>query len=437
METIHPNDIQELDADTFSFITLKNGNMIMIDDSVPEKPKTTKLKNDIKSNNEKIPQELKVSEQLTIAFEGKKEEKSENIDEIKKENSANKIIVKSDFNLISKITENTKFTFFGNPIKNISKNIPKTEINKNRSENESEDNSSDKNNEKSEKTEKTEKTEKSNIKSLNNFSPIISSNTNNNVNLNQNLLNDKLKNSQYDENETSRNKIINSNNNEENKEENNIDARIRRKSRNYLDKIEKLFDKNKHTVKAVISLNIPSDIPYQISPTQKQFNMLVNQLRQKQHKYKRNKNDINYQRYYELYKDKSSRFDGVLGNINRIKYYHEAEADDKENDIFFNVNDINSKNSINNIGINNINNTSKSFYGGLNNNINKSINYNMMNGSNDYNLNKTMFSFNGNKTRASSENKFLNSKFGGNSFGYTSPLIFPSNRFVRKIGSYY
>ena len=430
METIHPNDIQELDADTFSFITLKNGNMIMIDDSVPEKPKTAKRKNDIEtSNNEKIPQELKISEQLTISFEGKNGEINKNFDEIVSENNDKKIIVKNDFNLISQITENTNFTYFGKKTNNLLNAIPIIKIN--RSTDENEDHSSDKNDD--------EKTEKSNLKSLNNFSPIMTSNKNNKLELNQNmLLNDKLKQSQFDENNTSTNKIINANNEENKEDANDIDARIRRKSRNFMDRIEKLIgDKNKPTVNAVISLNIPSDVPYQISATQKQFNILVTQLRQKQNKYRRNKNDINYQKYYELYKDKTSRFNGILGNINRIKYYHEAEVDDIENDIFFNGNDINSKNSINNnLGLNN-SISNKTFYGGFNNNLNKSINYNMLNGSNDYNLNKTLHSFNMNKNRSSSDNRFISNKVVGNSLGYSSALIFPTNKFTRKIDSYY
>jgi hypothetical protein len=43
METIHPNNIPDLDINTISLITLKNGNMIMIDDSVAEKPRTKKI----------------------------------------------------------------------------------------------------------------------------------------------------------------------------------------------------------------------------------------------------------------------------------------------------------------------------------------------------------------------------------------------------------
>ena len=426
METIHPNDIQELDADTFSFITLKNGNMIMIDDSVPQKAKTIKSKNDNDSQKiERIPQDLKVSDQLTISFRGKEPENNINFNDNYNQNNDNKIIVKSDFNLLSKITENVNFSFFGNPIHKPINNIPMISINKNENENHSDNN---------------EKTDRSNItKSLNTFSPILSSNTNIKANENQNiLLNNKNKNDE-DENNTSSNRI--NSKNEENKEgenENDVGSRIRRKSRNYIEKIEKLVgDRNRHTVKAVISLNIPSDVTRERSSTQKQFDKLVAQFRQKQSKYRKDKNDLIYQKYYELYKDKDSKlYNGP--NINRIKYYHEAEAEDIENDILFSSNEINSKNELNSNNNLMVNNTyNNTFCGGFNNNINKSFNYNIINPSFDYNLNKTMNSFNGAKTRISSENKILNNKLVGSSIGYSSALVYPSNRFIRKIGNYY
>ena len=132
METIHPNDIQELDADTFSFITLKNGNMIMIDDSVPQKAKTTKVKNDNDSQKiERIPQDLKVSDQLTISFKGNNPGNNINFNDNYGQNNDNKIIVKSDFNLLSEITENTNFSYFGKPNNRGLNNIPKITINRN------------------------------------------------------------------------------------------------------------------------------------------------------------------------------------------------------------------------------------------------------------------------------------------------------------------
>ena len=427
METIHPNDIQELDADTFSFITLKNGNMIMIDDSVPQKPKTIKNRNDSDSQKiERIPQNLKVSEQLTISFKGKDPKNNINFNNNFNQNNDNKIILKSDFNLLSEITENTNFSYFGKPTYREKNNYPMIGINKNENENHSFNN---------------EKTDRSNItKSLNTFSPILSSNTNIKTNANQNMLLSNKNKIDEDENNTSSQRIINSKN-EDNKEDedgdgDDVNSRIRRKSRNYIEKIEKLVgDRNRHTVKAVISLNIPSDVTRERSSTQKQFDKLVAQFRQKQSKYRRDKNDINYQKYYELYKDTDSKlYNGP--NINRIKYYHEAEADDIENDILFSTNEINTKNSVNtnnNIIVNNTYNNT--FYGSFNNNMNKSFNYNIINPSFDYNMNKTMNSFYGTKTRTSRENKNLNNKLVGSSIGYSSTLVYPSNKFIKKLGN--
>ena len=424
METIHPNDIQELDADTFSFITLKNGNMIMIDDSVPQKAKTTKVKNDNDSQKiERIPQDLKVSDQLTISFKGNNPGNNINFNDNYGQNNDNKIIVKSDFNLLSEITENTNFSYFGKPNNRGLNNIPKITINRNENENNSDNN---------------ERTDRSNItKSLNTFSPVLSSNTNIKTNVNQNMLLNN-KNNDEDENNTSSNRITK---NEENKEDeggNDVNSRIRRKSRNYIEKIEKLVgDRNRHTVKAVISLNIPSDVTRERSSTQKQFDKLVAQFRTKQSKYRKDKNDIAYQKYYELYKDKDSKlYNGP--NFNRIKYYHEAEAEDIENDIFFSANDLNSKNELNSNNNLMVNNTyNNTFYGGFNNNVNKSLNYNIINPSFDYNLNKTTNSFYGAKARTSSENKIFNNKLVGSSTGYSSTLVYPSNRFMRRLGNFY
>ena len=152
-------------------------------------------------------------------------------------------------------------------------NIPKITINRNENENNSDNN---------------EKTDRSNItKSLNTFSPVLSSNTNIKTNVNQNMLLNN-KNNDEDENNTSSNRITK---NEENKEDeggNDVNSRIRRKSRNYIEKIEKLVgDRNRHTVKAVISLNIPSDVTRERSSTQKQFDKLVAQFRTKQSKYRK------------------------------------------------------------------------------------------------------------------------------------------------------
>ena len=67
MESINPKDFSEIDISTIEYLTLKNGNMILLDETAPEmKNKTKKIKNDFpKFNNFNI---LTISEPITISF---------------------------------------------------------------------------------------------------------------------------------------------------------------------------------------------------------------------------------------------------------------------------------------------------------------------------------------------------------------------------------
>ena len=97
--------------------------------------------------------------------------------------------------------------------------------------------------------------------------------------------------------------------------------KIKRKSRNYLERLSLLFgERNKPLVNAVISLKIPSDVKRELSATEKEFDMMVTQLKQKRSKYNININEHPiYHKYYELYKDNNKEFKYL--NLNRIKYY--------------------------------------------------------------------------------------------------------------------
>ena len=76
--------------------------------------------------------------------------------------------------------------------------------------------------------------------------------------------------------------------------------------------------------------------------------MMVTQLKQKRSKYNININEHPiYHKYYELYKDNNKEFKYL--NLNRIKYYHKAENDNKENEPQINTNENNNKLEINNI----------------------------------------------------------------------------------------
>ena len=241
-------------------------------------------------------------------------------------------------------------------------------------------------------------------------------NDNTKSNINENALNkEKVK-------ENTQNLTLKRNNlntkTEEITEEENLDMRIKRKSRNYLERLNSIFsEKNKPLVNAVISLKIPSDVNREQSQTEKEFDMMVAQLKQKRSKYRINLNDhCIYQKYYELYKENNKEY--KYFNLNRIKYYQEYENYNKENERM-NTNENNNK-----IDNNIVNNT---FYGSFNN---KGINKSLI-GLNDTNANnKTSMSIYGEKIKTTRENKLFNSRI--KEIGCNSTLICPTNNFKDK-----
>ena len=99
METVNPKNFIDIDPYTVSFITLKDGNMIMIDELTPAKPNKVKIilyeeKNNLESKNKEKWKVLSLSKQINFSFI-----------------SNQSIIIKKDFNLISKITKNISFSF--------------------------------------------------------------------------------------------------------------------------------------------------------------------------------------------------------------------------------------------------------------------------------------------------------------------------------------
>ena len=289
METIKPSDLSKLDPDIISFISLKNGNMLMID-STPSNNSNYGQNKNIGVCQEIFIQKypLQISEKLIISFE-KKETLNNN---------------KNNFNKVSKIIKNTNFSFY-----------PKTYIKDNFSRN------NNKNNKNSE-----------------NISISTIKKCTNNVEYNKslnNLINPNSKTSIY---------INNTNNFEENKEEDSINKKINKRNKNYKERIDKIIDNiNKPKVNAVISLNIPSDIPYKITGIQKQFNILMAQLRHKKNRHKKYKGEDNYQRYYELYKNKNNKiYNGTFysNNNRRLKYFEETiDVEKNEKNTNSNYND--------------------------------------------------------------------------------------------------
>ena len=408
METINPKDVGKLDFDSISFITLKNGDMIMIDGSAPEKYKSeaqkydnysTKIKNNI--------QNLEVMKQLSFTYKGKNKYNN-TIDKIN-----NKIILKNDFNSISYPSKAMNLSFKGisnnkfalNNFQNlpIKQNIKKNSL--------------------------FEISNFNNNINLNNkrlsYNPEINPNINTLKKATENNNNNSSETNSNNPPSSTRNNNINNLNiqTREMTEEEKLDQRIKRKSRNYLERLSLIFnEKNKPLVNAVISLKIPSDVNRQISETEKEFDMMVTQLKQKRSKYNFSRTGNNlYNKYYELYKDNNKEVKYL--NLNRIKYYQEAENDNKENEPQMNNNE--TLNNNNQRMVDNTFNINNTIY--TNNKTNFGI------GLTDTNLNnKVMNSFYGEKNRATRDNNNFSSRIRTNS---SSSLVCPSNIIKNKLNS--
>ena len=372
MDAINPNDISKLDRDTISFITLKDGKMIMVDESAPEKYNSNESKNNnnINLNNNKS-KKLVISKKITYSFydnENKNNLNFQNVNLRYGNKINNNRIIKNDFNLISNITKNTNFSLFSNQII---------------------------------KTRNIKLTEK------------IKENKNNTNNSQEQLENiSSLKNNNFNNNNI---------NNEENPFE--LNKSEKRRSRNLSESRNSLLDeKNGMKAKTVINFKLFSDLNKHLTETQKKFNNLITKLKQKKFKYSLNPKDkINYNKYYELYKNNEKEIRKyALKNFNKIKYYQKPEKEyielDKDSQDIYEKYKI-SKTS-QNISDNIIINTKNIIYRNskLDNNCSSYIDSSSIN------------SFNENRTRASSEKKGINNKFG-NSIGYSSTLICPSNIF--------
>ena len=371
MDSINPNDISKLDKDTISYITLKNGKMMLVDESAPEKYNSNESKNNISNNlnNKKRTKKLVISKKITYSFHGFENKNNLNFQNINLRYN-NKIdnnrIIKNDFNLISYISKNTNFSLFSNPILE-TRNIKLTE----------------------------------NIKEEENI-------TNSNKKQFENIF---------------------SLNNDSKKEEIPIEEnKFKRRSRNLDEGLNSLLE-SKTDVKAntVINFKLFPSLNKQLTETQKKFNDLLTNLQQKRYKYSLNPKDkINYHRYYELYKNNQSEIKKYVHmNFNKIKYYQEPEKDnielDKDSQDIYEKYKISKTNQ--NISDNIIINTKNIFYRNRNSKLD----------CDSSNIDRSSInSFNENRTRASSEKKLMNSKFG-NSIGYSSALICPSNLFRNKL----
>ena len=121
MESINPKDIINLEPGSISFITMKNGTMVVLDESIPAK--TTNNKNTEAISNEKIDNKsdskqstkkliFEISPKITIDYKGESKTKEKEKDEENtNENNIKIKIEKSDFNKCSSISKNNNFTF--------------------------------------------------------------------------------------------------------------------------------------------------------------------------------------------------------------------------------------------------------------------------------------------------------------------------------------
>lgn len=405
MESINPNDIMSLDLNSISYLTLKNGNMILLDDSVPQKtngdikniPESSNLsRDDIKSPAKDLI--LEISSPLELTFEGQ----------------INKNKYKSDFKSCSKIIKNINFNYIG-------KNINITKFNNAEKENLNLYNINNQEN-------------KNNLKELKDI--LKNGNINNNINTKNNESSDSLRpslkestikpittNKNHNEHEEDFSKIekldfnqsnantnlsplMNFTNNLDNKSVNNNNTQgNRRKSR-----ASKVYGgtgrKNRISINAVCSLNIKAEEKYKINLIS-QFNGIVDKLNAE-----RDKKPI-----YDLIENEKDR---------KVKYY-EFYKNKIHNNIKKNIDALNNNYALDTI----------SDYNKIDNNIKtmsnyykrKSIEFNGFNKKNGNDYGNKYFKENKVKSPARlSSNKIQN--FRDKIYRYSSELVFPSNKMI-------
>ena len=402
MESINPNDIMTLDLNSISYLTLKNGDMVLLDDTIPQKTngntknnKESNLnENELKSSHKEI--KLEISSPLKISFEGKKD--------------TNKY--KSDFKLCSKIIKNVNFNFIGtkknlnNFSNNEKENINSLNIN----------NKENKNNFKKEKNFlknkdiDNNKNNNKNNESSDSMRPSLKESEikpiTNNKNINEHDV-DFSKIEKLDFNQSNLNTnlsipLMNFTNNLDNNQGN------RRKSR-----ASRIFGvsggkkNNRISVNAVCSLNIKAEEKYKINLIS-QFNDIVDKLnaeRDKKPIYNiiEDSKDRNV-KYYEFYKNKFPS--NVKKNMETLNY----------NSIM----DLNNDYNKNNTNFKTLNNYYKR----------KSVEFNGFHKSNGHEFGNRYYKENIGKSPCRIyPNKITN--FRDKIYKYSSELVFPSNKIIQ------
>ena len=317
MESINPKDMSDLEPGSISFITMKNGTMIVLDESVPEKTKNHKEKKT--SINEKIDSKLdskksnkklifEISPKITVDYKGESKTKNEEKTKgkINEENIKIKI-QKSDFNKCSSISKNNNFSFAA--------------------------------------SKKTENVQKKNSDVLEKFLNLKPSSETKQPSLNNNITKDKKENDNQSQTNALNTNSINSNSNNSKSIAQDKDKSISKDNllnNNFIkdlinlnnntnktaggerksiyvqrrqSRLQAFARKDKgHSIHVVCSLNLLADGPCKVNLIG-QFNNLVDRLNGL--KMNSPEPENNYKRYYELYKYKDN---GNTKNKNYIKY---------------------------------------------------------------------------------------------------------------------
>ena len=402
MESINPNDIITLDVNTISYLTLKNGNMVMLDDTIPQKTNQEKKDNleynafnseQIKSPSKEI--KLEISSPLEISFEG-------NLD-------LNKY--KSNFKLCTEVINNTNFSFFGNKtniinsdnigkenlfnINNINYNVDKNDLN---SQNNilklgNINNINNKNNEISNSQRHSIK--ESEIKSITNIKP----NNENEVDFTKI---DKLDFNQSNANTNATIPLMNFTNNLDNKSSTNqFNRRKSLASRGY----GGTGRKNRISINAVCSLNIKAEEKFKINLIN-QFNGIVDKLNAEREKkpiyeIKGNEKENKDIKYYEFYKNKTQN--NFMKNMETLNQNFMDTNNEFKKSNAKNINTLNNYNKRKSIEFNGFNKN----FGLLNKNLNE-------------NFGKSPAKFSSNKIK----------NFRNKIKKYSSELVFPSNKII-------
>ena len=322
MESIHPNDIITMDLSTISYLTLKNGNMILIDDSVPEKGNKENMKSakqsDFGKNNSKIIQKkfkLEITSPSSLYFKGIK------IKNNYKENNRKKYDLKVD----NKIIKNENFFIKGISLYSNNNNIYK---NNNIFDKENITNNNHFDMDKTSKFTYNNSNKNDLYNNKNNLKQENEVPQSKSVHFNLNNINNNNINNEYENNQNKLGSNINTNmsipiiNNFHNTINNNIDTKTNLNSNNSNNnqeskrrnksKIFGFFGKDKKvriSINAVCSLNIKAEDKYKINLIN-QFNNLVDRLNEEREKttvtkFLENEKADKYSKFYPLYKNKT------------------------------------------------------------------------------------------------------------------------------------